>query len=61
VRYHKGDLARLEVPVESLDRLVDDAFRRDLAARLRAIGFKFITLDLEGFRSGSLNQLVQLT
>jgi uncharacterized protein len=61
VRYHKGDLARLEVPVEALPRFVDDAFRRELAARLRAIGFKFITLDLEGFRSGSLNQLVQIT
>jgi uncharacterized protein len=61
VRYHKGDLARLEVPAEALVQLVDGAFRGELIARLREIGFKFITLDLEGFRSGSLNQLVQLT
>lgn len=60
VRYHKGDLARLEVPVEALGSLIDDSFRQELIARLREIGFKFIALDLEGFRSGSLNQLVQL-
>jgi len=60
VRYHKGDLARLEVPLDALPRLVDDAFRRELVAALRTIGFRFITLDLEGFRSGSLNQLVGL-
>jgi uncharacterized protein len=61
VRYHKGDLARLEVPAEALAQLVDQPFRGELIARLREIGFKFVTLDLEGFRSGSLNQLVQLT
>jgi uncharacterized protein len=61
VRYHKGDLARLEVPIEALSQFVDDRFRRESIARLREIGFKFVTLDLEGFRSGSLNQLVQLS
>jgi uncharacterized protein len=61
VRYHKGDLARLEVPTEALAMLVDAEFRDELIARLREIGFKFVTLDLEGFRSGSLNQLVQIT
>lgn len=61
VRYHKGDLARLEVPVDALERFCEESFRRELTIRLREIGFKFITLDLEGFRSGSLNQLVQLT
>lgn len=61
VRYHKGDLARIEVPIADLPRFSDDAFRRELTAELRRLGFKFITLDLEGFRSGSLNQLVQIT
>lgn len=60
VRYHKGDMARLEVPVDVLPQLVDNPLRGDLVARLRQIGFKFITLDLEGFRSGSMNQLVEL-
>ncbi len=60
VRYHRGDLARIEVPLADLPRLYEDDFRRELAAELRRLGFKFITLDLEGFKSGSLNQLVQI-
>jgi len=60
VRYHRGDLARLEVPLDELPRLTAGETRRELAAELRRLGFKFITLDLEGFRSGSLNQLVQI-
>ena len=60
VRYHKGDLARIEVPVEELARLADPAIRRDLIPAFRELGFKFVTLDLEGFRSGSLNTLIPL-
>ena len=60
VRYHKGDLARIEVPVEELARLADPEIRRDLIPAFRALGFKFVTLDLEGFRSGSLNTLIPL-
>ena len=61
VRYHKGDLARIEVPLADLPRLCDAEFRRALTTELRRLGFKFVTLDLEGFRSGSLNQLVQIS
>jgi uncharacterized protein len=57
VRYHAGDLARLEVPREAMARLCEETTREALAARLHELGFKFITLDLEGFRSGSLNAL----
>lgn len=60
VRYHKGDLARLEVPAAELGRLVEEATRRTLVDDLRALGFRFVTLDLEGFRSGSLNMLLPL-
>jgi uncharacterized protein len=60
VRYHKGDLARIEVPLAELPRLIEAREREDLAAEFRRLGFKFVTLDLEGFRSGSLNQLVQI-
>lgn len=58
VRYHHGDLARIEVPLDHLGRLVDPQVRTELASRLKQLGFKFISLDLEGFRSGSLNVLV---
>jgi uncharacterized protein len=60
VRYHKGDLARLEVPLTDLPRLCEGDTREQIAAELRRLGFKFVTIDLEGFRSGSLNQLVQI-
>jgi uncharacterized protein len=58
VRYHKGDLARLEVPLEALPQLCEPSFRQSLTRQLKSLGFKFITIDLEGFRSGSLNTLV---
>jgi uncharacterized protein len=60
VRYHTGDLARIEVPLADLPRLCSSDVRAHLAAEFRRLGFKFITLDLEGFKSGSLNQLVQI-
>jgi uncharacterized protein len=58
VRYHKGDLARIEVPLGDLPRLVDLELRGELIPAFRALGFKFVTLDLEGFRSGSLNSVI---
>jgi len=60
VRLHEGELARIEVPVEGLAVLLDAPVREALAQRFRDLGFKFVTLDLEGLRSGSLNVLVSL-
>lgn len=60
VRLEANDLARLEVPLEALPRLVDPAVRQELIGRFREWGFRAVTLDLEGFRSGSLNQIVPL-
>lgn len=61
VRYHKGDLARLEVPLAAIERLCQPRVREQLVARLRGLGFRYVTLDLEGFRSGNLNQVVPTT
>ena len=58
VRYHRGDMARVEAPCGDLPRLIEEEFRQSLVAHLRSLGFKFVTIDLEGFRSGSLNQLI---
>jgi uncharacterized protein len=58
VRYHKGDMARLEVPLEVLPRLAEPDTRQTLVEQLKRLGFKYVTLDLEGFRSGSLNQVL---
>jgi uncharacterized protein len=54
VRDH-GDLARIEVPVSEIERVA--GLRAEIAARLLALGFRYVTLDLEGFRSGSLNEV----
>ncbi|HVX14576.1 MAG TPA: ATP-dependent sacrificial sulfur transferase LarE [Pirellulales bacterium] len=58
VRYHGDDLARIEVPLGELPRLAEPELREVLVSRLRALGFKYVTLDLAGFRSGSLNQII---
>jgi uncharacterized protein len=60
VRYHKGDVARVEVPPEALPQLCSEALRTQLVARLKSLGFKYVTLDLEGFRSGSLNEALPM-
>ncbi len=60
VRLHEGELARIEVPATEIARLALPEIRTALGQRFRELGFQFITLDLEGFRSGSLNSLVSL-
>jgi uncharacterized protein len=60
VRLHEGELARIEVPLAELPCLLEPAVFAELARRFKELGFRFVTLDLEGFRSGSLNQLVSL-
>jgi uncharacterized protein len=55
VRYHKGDLARIEIPAQALPQFCAEPLRSQLVAELKRLGFKYLTLDLEGFRSGSQN------
>jgi uncharacterized protein len=52
VRHH-GDVARVEVEVDELDAAL--ARRHDVVAAVKAAGYRWVTLDLEGFRSGNLN------
>ena len=59
VRLHQDGLARLEVPVEALPRLCEPRAREQIVQRLRTLGFNYVTLDLEGFRSGSFHQLIE--
>jgi uncharacterized protein len=58
VRLHEGELARIEVPAEALVQLAE--CHRRLDELLRGLGFRYVTLDLGGFRSGSLNELITL-
>lgn len=57
VRYH-GDVARLELESSSMTRALEPGVREQIVALGRAQGFTFVALDLAGFQSGSLNQLV---
>jgi len=58
VRYHKGDVARIEVSAEQLARITEEQFRGEVVDYLKSVGFKYVSLDLEGFRSGSLNAVL---
>lgn len=58
VRYHEGDLARIEVPADQITRFADSTVRESITTRFKQLGFKFVSLDLEGFRSGGLNVLI---
>jgi uncharacterized protein len=52
---HLGDAARIEVPLADLARLGESGVRERVVEGLKALGYRYITLNLEGFRSGSLN------
>jgi pyridinium-3,5-biscarboxylic acid mononucleotide sulfurtransferase len=55
VRYH-GEIARLEVEADEIARLLEPATRATVDRELKELGFRFVTVDLKGFRSGSLNE-----
>ena len=55
VRSH-GNIARIEVPADQIKELADSKTRARVAEKLRELGFTYITLDLEGYRMGSLNE-----
>lgn len=52
---HHGEVARIEIPSAELGRALAPAVRDALVTGLKSLGYSYITLDLEGFRSGSLN------
>lgn len=55
VRHH-GELARIELLKEEMPRFLTDSLAESVQERFKQIGFKYVTLDLEGFRSGRLNE-----
>jgi len=57
VRHH-GEIVRIEIAREELPRALTEEMAREFTAIFKGLGFKFVTLDLEGFRSGSMNQLL---
>lgn len=60
VRLHEGELARIEVPAESIAMLSEATQRQAINEKFLQLGFRFVTLDMQGFRSGSMNELIPL-
>lgn len=60
VRHH-GTVARIEVEEDEIVRLTDVTLRKQIIDELKKIGFKHVALDLEGFRSGSMNRELGIT
>jgi uncharacterized protein len=60
VRLHADEVARLEVPAASIEQLAAVDIRTQVVQGLKQLGFRYVTLDLEGFRSGSLNPVFQI-
>jgi uncharacterized protein len=57
VRHHEN-LARIEIYPEEIDRLMDRSLREKVVSHLKKIGYHYITVDLQGFRSGSMNEVL---
>jgi uncharacterized protein len=55
VRHH-GDVARIEVPQEKFETVLD--YRETIVKAFKALGYAYVTLDLKGFRSGSMNEVI---
>jgi uncharacterized protein len=59
VRFH-GELVRLEIAPDELSKALTAEMAGRFTAIFKALGFKYVTLDLEGYRQGSLNEVLNL-
>ncbi len=57
VRHH-GSVARIEIPLSDFPALLDEDLRNGITMHFRSIGYSYVTLDLDGFRSGSMNEVL---
>ena len=58
---HHGELARIEVEPAELPKALDPETARAIAAAIKPLGFRWVSLDLEGYRTGSLNEVLFVT
>jgi len=59
VRHH-GEIARIEIGTSEIPRILEGNRREEVVAHLKALGYTYVTLDLQGYRTGSMNELKQL-
>ncbi|KAA5806455.1 ATP-dependent sacrificial sulfur transferase LarE [Thermoanaerobacterium thermosaccharolyticum] len=57
VRHH-GDVARIELNPDQINMMMDENIRKKVVSKLKEIGFKYVSLDLEGYRTGSMNEAI---
>ena len=60
VRFHDTSTARIEVGPLELPRLVAEPLRSELVKHLKSLGFIYVTLDLQGYRTGAMNEVLGL-
>ncbi len=58
VRHHDDKTARLEIGPQEIDRLFDNALREKIVDHFKTLGFAYVTLDLQGYRTGSMNEVL---
>jgi len=58
---HHGDIARIELDEKDMERVMKVDVRRGIVEHLKKLGYKYITLDLTGYRTGSLNEVLGIT
>jgi uncharacterized protein len=59
VRHH-GDVARIELPPEDMSRFFAEGLAEPIARRIKELGFQYVALDLQGYRTGSMNEVLKL-
>src|SRR5207253_3277491 len=59
VRHH-GDVARIELPPDDITRFVVEGLAEPIGRRIKELGFQYVALDLQGYRSGSMNEVLKL-
>ena len=58
VRHHDDKTARLEVGPQEINRLFDSSLREKIVSHFKSLGFAYVTLDLQGYRTGSMNEVL---
>jgi uncharacterized protein len=53
-----AEIARVEIDPSELPRALDPEMAREIVAAIKPLGFRFVALDLEGYRSGALNEVL---
>ena len=57
---HHGDIARIELAPEDMAKIITPEIRQDIVTHLKDLGYKYVALDLTGYRTGSLNEVLNL-